>query len=472
MSYLDSSIVNITLPTLARYFHADLSVIEWIVTSYLLMITGLVLIFGRLADMYGRKRLYILGFIVFTLGSALCSAAPTVWLLVAFRCLQGIGAAALLANGAAIITESFPPEERGRTLGTIGSVLAFAAIVGPLLGGLLTDHIGWRSIFYVNIPIGIVASLLSAKVLPSPAAEHRHEQFDFGGAITLVACLTCFLFLVGAVSGSHWRASVFVPLLIGAIVLGLIFHAIEARVSQPLLDLELFRQRAFSFAAAASLLSFWAMSSIGFLVPFYLDRVLGLSPTQTGQVMAPVPLFLVGIAPLGGYLADKFGARAISTIGAVINCIGLAYMSTLKLDTSPLSVILHLVPFGVGMGLFQPPNNSAIMGAVPSTRLGIASGMISVVKNLGSMSGVAVTSLVFTVAQMVALRHLQPVGAASRLVERQAFVSAIHVTFLVSVAVSSVCVITSFVRGDEQVGTTSGPEPSLSETAPKPEPLA
>jgi EmrB/QacA subfamily drug resistance transporter len=452
IGYLDSSVVSIALPTLTRYFQADLSVIKWVVTSYLLMITGLVVIFGRLADMYGRKRLYIFGFVVFTLSSALCGAAPTVWTLVAFRSLQGIGAAALLANGAALVTEIFPSTERGRALGMIGSVLAFAAIIGPLVGGFLTAHVGWRSIFYVNIPIGIGGSILAAKVLPSAALKGSLERFDLAGAITLFGFLSCLLFLTSVLSNSDWQISVFLPLLIATVVLAASFLTIERRVEHPLLDLGIFRQRAFSAAALSSFLSFWAISSISFLLPFYLDRVLFLDPTQSGALLAPVPIVLVVVAPLGGHLADRFGVRAICTTGALINCLGLVCLSTLGMNTSMLGVVMRLIPFGVGMGLFQPPNNSAMMGAVPVNRLGIVSGMISALKNLGSMSGVAVTSLVSTVTQLAVMNRLKALGITGALAERQSFASAVHVMFLLSAAICSVVVLTSLVRGGEHVG--------------------
>ena len=214
VGYLDTSIVNIALPTLTRYFQTDLSVIKWVVTSYLLMITGLVVIFGRLADMYGRKRLYILGLVVFTVSSALCGAAPSIWALVVFRCFQGIGAAALLANGAALITETFPVQERNRAFGMLASVLAFAAITGPLIGGFLTDHVGWSSIFYVNVPLGIIAVILAAKVLPGQPRSRSCENFDLAGAIALFACLTSFLLLTSALSKTDWKASAVIPLLI------------------------------------------------------------------------------------------------------------------------------------------------------------------------------------------------------------------------------------------------------------------
>jgi len=454
VGYLDTSIVNIALPTLTRYFQTDLSVIKWVVTSYLLMITGLVVIFGRLADIYGRKRLYILGLGIFTVSSALCGSAPSIWALVVFRSFQGIGAAALLANGAALITETFPAPERGRAFGMLASVLAFAAITGPLIGGFLTDRVGWSSIFYVNVPLGIVAAILAARVLPGQARSRATESFDLAGAIALFACLTSFLLLTSALSKPDWKVSAVIPLLLATLLFAIGFLIVEMRVEQALVDLQIFRSWAFSAAALSSFLAFWSIASISFLVPFYLDRVLLLDPTRSGALLAPVPLGLAIAAPLGGRLADRFGVRAISTIGAVVNFFGLIALSTLGTNTSTLGVIFRLVPFGIGMGLFQPPNSNAMMGAVPSNRLGIVSGMISALKNLGSMTGVAVTSLVSTVTQLTVLAQLATSGTTRELAERQSFASAVNVTFLLSAGVCLLVVFMSLVRGRSTNGTT------------------
>jgi EmrB/QacA subfamily drug resistance transporter len=451
MAYADTNIVNIALPTIARDFQVELSGIKWIVTSYLLMVTGLVLIFGRIADLYGRKRLYILGFIVFTLGSALCSVATTIWLLTVCRCLQGVGAAALLANGSALLTESFPAEERGKALGLMGSVIALGAITGPLLGGALTEAIHWRAIFYLNLPIGLAGSLLALKVLPTKAAATGRERFDLWGAITLVAGLSCFLLLTNRLSQPDWRESEVTLLLLVTLIMGAGFLLIENRVVHPLLDLSLFRQRAFSAAIVSSFLSFWALAALSFLLPFYLDRVLHLKPTMIGLIFVPVILTLVVVAPLGGYLADRFGARPICTLGALINCFGLVCLSTLGTETTALGVVLRLIPFGIGSGLFQPPNNNAIMGAVPQTRLGIASGMISAIKSLGSMSGVAFASLVFTLARLAAEERLQVADVPAALAEPQLFARAVRVVFLISAAICSIVVVTSLVRGGKPV---------------------
>ncbi|HKY04724.1 MAG TPA: MFS transporter, partial [Blastocatellia bacterium] len=440
-AYSDASMVNIALPSIGRYFDADISVVEAIITFYLLMLTGLVIIFGRLADMYGRKRLYNLGFVIFILASALCGIAPSFWLLVALRSLQGVGAAMLLANGSAIVTASFPKTERGKALGMLGSVIATSVIAGPIISGVLSEYLGWRAVFYVNVPVVIIGLLLSLRVLPADSTGQDKERFDVKGAIAFLAFLGCFMLLLKTAS---------VAALAGVVLLVAGFIIIESRVAHPLLDIALFRNRAFGAASVSSFLSFWATAATSFLIPFYLERVLVLSPKTSGYIFAPIALFLVIFAPLGGRLADRFGTRAICTIGALINCIGLLLLSTLGPDTSPLGVILRMIPFGIGSGLFQPPNNSSMMGAVPPNRLGIASGMISAVKNFGSMSGVAVTSLVFGLVHAGALERLQATGLAPEDIERQAFLSGLRLMFLISAAICSIAVITSFVRGEEK----------------------
>lgn len=455
IAYLDSSIVNIALPTLARYFQANIAEVEWIVTAYLLMITGLTIVCGRIADIYGRKKLYIAGFLVFTIGSALCSIAPSLWYLVAFRSIQGIGGAALLANGVAILTESFPTAERSKALSLNASTLALAGITGPLLGGFLTEHIGWPAIFYVNIPIGIIGIVLSARFLPISTTSQQAEPFDWLGSITLVAVLSCFLFLSNSLSRYESRSTVTIGLLLATLGFAAAFLLIQMRDEYPLLDLTLFQRRAFSAAAATCFLSFWAMSAVIFLIPFYLDRVLGYSPLQVGRILAPVPLVLLGAAPLGGYLADKFGAQPVCLLGATINCLGLLSLSTLDASMTAFDVVLRLVPFGLGTGLFQPPNNSRMMGAVPSHRLGIASGLIGAMKNLGSMSGVATISLIFTLVQLTTLQQLSSVPESTPMLQRQAFVSALQYTFLIAAAISSLVVLFSAIEDETQRSSLS-----------------
>jgi EmrB/QacA subfamily drug resistance transporter len=452
MDFTDSTMMNIALPAIARYFQVSVSAIEVVTTSYLLMISVLVIAFGRLSDMYGRKKLYILGFVTFTVAAAMCGSASAIWMLVVFRCIQGIGAALLIANGVAVLTDNFPERERGKAFGAYGSVIGISVIVGPVLGGLLTDNVGWRAVFFVHVATGITGLLLALKFIPSDPAREQKDRFDTGGTITFIASLSCFLILINVLSKPDRKLSVVVVLLIATLLLGVSFVAIESRVKDPLLDLSLFRRRTFSAASSSAYLVQVAMAVVAFLLPFYLDRVLHLSPTNSGYILAPIALFLVLTSPIGGYLSDRFGPRTISTIGALTNCIGFLALSTLDANTSPLGVVLRLIPIGVGGGLFIPANDGAIMGAVPDNRFGIASGMIGALRNFGSMSGIAVTSLIFASVHSSRLQQLGGADMPAEVAERQAFASSVQVIFLLGAAICAVTVITSIIRDTGRAG--------------------
>jgi MFS family permease len=325
-------------------------------------------------------------------------------------------------------------------------------IVGPVLGGILSEQFGWRAVFFVHVATGIAGLLLAIKFIPSRSEQKHKERFDLGGAITFIACLSCFLFLINVLSKPDRIFSVVTGLLIGTLVLGVSFFFIESRVEHPLLDLSLFRRRAFSAASISAYLIQVAFALVAFLLPFYLDRVLLLSPTSSGYVLAPIALFLVVTSPIGGYLADRFGTRSITTIGALTNCLGLLSLSTVDSGTSPLGVVMRLLPIGVGGGLFIPANNSAIMGAVPDNRFGIASGMIGALRNFGSMSGVAATSLVFGFVNSNELQKIDALNISAEVAERQAFASSVRVVFLLGAAICSIAVITSFIRDREKAG--------------------
>jgi len=256
-------------------------------------------------------------------------------------------------------------------------------------------------------------------------------------------------------SKSDWQPATVLSLTLATVLFAGGFLIVENRVEHALLDLQIFRDWAFSAAALSSFLAYWSIASISFLVPFYLDRVLLLDPTRSGALLAPVPIALVVAAPLGGRLADRFGIRAVATTGALINLSDLIVLSTLSISTSSLGIILRLVPFGIGMGLFQPPNNTAMMGAVPPNRYGIVSGMIGALKNLGSMTGVAVTSLVSTIVQLNAMGELERNGITGQVAERQSFTSAVNMTFLLSALICVVVVVMSLARGKNMKASAS-----------------
>jgi EmrB/QacA subfamily drug resistance transporter len=388
LATIDGSIVNVALPTLTRSLNTDFPTVQWVVLAYLLTLATLLLSMGRLADILGKRSIYATGFVVFTAASALCGLAPTVGWLVGGRIVQAIGAAMILALGPAIVTETFPPTERGRALGITGTMVSLGIILGPTVGGLLIENLGWRSIFYVNLPVGILGTLLALRFVPAtrPAGG---QKFDFGGALTLFASL--FALLLGLSLGQRWGFGD--PKVVGMLVFSVIMFAwfvfIERRVAQPMIDLRLFRNRLFSVNLLTGFFVFISMAGTSLLMPFYLEGTLGHDTQQVGLMMAVVPLAMGAVAPFAGSLSDRIGTRPMTVAGLSVLLGGFLAISTLGLTTTAAGYILRFLPVGLGMGIFQSPNNSAIMGAAPRDRLGIVSGMLALTRTVGQTTGIA-----------------------------------------------------------------------------------
>ena len=388
LSTIDGSIVNVALPTLTRYFGADFATVQWVILAYLLAIATLMLSVGRLADMIGKKSLYTAGFIIFTASSMLCGLAPSIYWLIAFRVLQAIGAASILALGLAIITESFPASERGKALGISGAVVSVGIVIGPTLGGFIIDSFTWHWIFYVNLPVGIAGTLMAWRYVPNikpPGGQH----FDIWGAITLFISLLSLL-LALTLGQNIGFADRRILLLFASFVLFLVlFILIELRIDQPMIDLRLFRNSEFSISLVTGFITFVTVAGAIMLLPFYLENVLGYSTLEVGLLLAVVPLGLFISAPLSGSLSDRLGTRPITVVGLMVLLLGYYALSTLSADTDAIGFLLRFLPIGVGMGIFQSPNNSAIMGSAPSHRLGIVSGMLAFTRTLGQTTGIA-----------------------------------------------------------------------------------
>lgn len=388
LATIDGSIVNVALPTLSTALGADFATVQWVVLSYLLTITTLLAVVGRLADMYGRKRLYNSGFVVFTVGSLLCGLSPSVGWLIGFRVLQGIGAALILALGLALVTEAFPPQERGRALGIAGSIVSIGIVTGPTLGGVIIENLSWHWIFFVNVPIGIVGTYLVWRNIPATRPPGG-QAFDFGGAATL--CLGLLGILLGLTTGQQEGFTS--PQALALFVFGIFFLLallyIQRRHPQPIIDPVLFRNRLFTVNLVTGLLVFVGLGS-GVLIPFYLETVLGYSVQQVGLLLAVVPIALGIVSPISGVLSDRVGSRPISVLGLAVTLLGYLALSTLSTETTAVGFMLRYVLVGVGVGLFQSPNNSAMMGTAPRERLGVASGLLAMTRNLGQTVGIAV----------------------------------------------------------------------------------
>lgn len=405
LSTIDGSIVNVALPTLQEVFHASFATVQWVVVSYLLVVTSLMLGVARLADMIGKRRIYLTGMVLFTLGSLLCGIAPSIGFLIGFRAFQGLGAVMLQALGMAIVTEAFPPAERGRALGITGTIVSVGISIGPTIGGVLIGAAGWRWIFLVNLPVGIVGFWLARRYIPDwrPPGGQRFD--GLGAALLFVALISLATGLTfGPTRG--WHSPEIAALLIAALAGFLIFVGLEMRLREPMVDLSLFRDSLFSISLLTGFLVFLVFGGL-FIMPFYLERVKGYDPQQVGLFLVVVPVAVGVTAPFAGALSDRYGSRGISLLGLLIVAGACLSVASLDEDTSAAGYIVRLLPLGLGQGLFQSPNNSAIMGAAPRERLGIASGLLSLSRTMGQVTGLPLMGALFA-SRVLSLSNLPP----------------------------------------------------------------
>jgi EmrB/QacA subfamily drug resistance transporter len=391
---IDSSIVNVALPTMADDLRTSFAAVQWVVVAYILTLATLTLGVGRLGDMLGKKPIYTSGFAAFTIGSVLCGFAPSIGWLIVFRVAQAIGASMLFALGMAIITQAFPPSERGKALGISGALVSVGIAIGPTLGGFIVDQWSWRWIFFVNLPIGIFGTIAAHRFVPD-VPPPGGQRFDYLGAAVFFSGLLSFMFGL-SLAQSRGFASVPVVSLLAAGLLALVaFASIERRISQPMLDLTLFRNRLLTINLVTGWMTFLAISGVFILVPFFLENTLGASPRQVGLVIAPAPVLLGLSAPISGSISDRVGPRRVLVLGLVVLVAAYATMQLLR-DDSPLWVIMVVMALGgLGMGIFQSPNNSAVMGSARAERLGVTSAMLGISRNTGQLSGVAVLGAIW-----------------------------------------------------------------------------
>ena len=445
MGPLDSSVVNIALPRISDHYDATIGTVEWVVMSYLLIISSLLLTYGRLGDMYGHKEIYTYGFVLFTVGSLLCALAPTILLLIIFRGVQAIGAGMMMSMGPAIVTNIAPADKRGRYMGIIAISVSVALTTGPVLGGLLTDKFGWQSIFYINLPIGVIGYLWAKRVIPDGDVTKK-QSFDIKGAILLFLTLILLLLPLSYTEKVGWKNFYVIASLIISFLLLLFFVYLEKRLREPMIDISVFKNRLFSFGNISALLSYAAMFFVILIMPFYLQQLLNLSPSETGLLFIPMPLTSLIVAPVSGILSDKIDVRLISSFGMGFMSFGLWQLSQLQYDSSNMTIILAMITIGFGSGLFQTPNTSAVMGSVPRNRLGIASSMLATMRNLGMMLGVAIAGAIFTSRYNYLNNNLsEELNHVS--IQAKLFIEALNLTFIVASMIALLAVITSLIRG-------------------------
>ncbi|MCX7839516.1 MAG: MFS transporter [Anaerolineae bacterium] len=399
MGAIGTSVVNIVLPIVSRDFGVSVSTIEWVITVYLLIVSGLLLSFGRLGDLYGHKVIYLIGLAIVVFSVPLCGFAQNVPMLIAARALQAIGAAMIFSNAPAILTMNFPATQRGQVLGLQSMMVYLGLTVGPSLGGWLTTQFSWRSVFFINLPLGLLALWLGTRWIPRDRPASTRESFDVIGAGTFIVALMLFLLALNQGHAWGWTSPTILTMFVAAMILGALFVYIERHVASPMLDLTLFRQRLFSAATVSAIANYICIYSILFLMPFYLIQARGFSAAHAGMLLTAQPLVMAISAPIAGTLSDRIGSRLLATVGMTVLAFGTLLLSRLNAASSFNDVALALALAGLGTGLFTSPNNSALMGAAPRHQQGVAASVLATARNGGMVLGVGLAGALFSTVQ-------------------------------------------------------------------------
>lgn len=387
------SSVNIALPVIAKEFAIPAVSQTWVPTSFLLAAAMFLVPFGKAADIYGTKRIYLYGLAVYSLASLLCGISGSANTLIFFRVLQGIGGAMIFGTSVAILTSVFPEQERGKALGVNVATVYLGLSLGPVLGGVLTEHLGWRSIFFVTVPLGVIVIVLILWKLKGEWAQARGEKFDFVGSATYAVALFAIMrgfSLLSELQGALW--------VICGIAAGIVFVGWETRVKCPLLDINLFRKNAvFAYSNVAALINYCATSAVVYLLSLYLQHIKHYTPGGAGLILVSQPIVMTVLSPLAGRLSDRIEPRIVASLGMALTVVGLSVLVPLNENTSLELILASLVLLGIGFGLFSSPNTNAVMSSVEKKFYGVAAGTIATMRQTGQLLSMGITLLVFAI---------------------------------------------------------------------------
>jgi EmrB/QacA subfamily drug resistance transporter len=398
LSSLGTSIANVALPTLAQAFGVSFQHVQWVVLAYLLAVTGLIVSVGRLGDLIGRRRLLLAGILLFTAASVLCGIAPMLWLLIAARAAQGLGAAVMMALGMALVGEAVPKARTGSAMGLLGTMSAVGTALGPSFGGVLISGFGWQAIFLVNVPLGLLAFLLAYRTMPAAPTRPKADRPGFDSVGTLLLALALAAYALAMTVGRGSFGSLNMALLLAAGVGVGLFALVEAKTASPLVRLDMFRNPVLSAGLAMNVLVLTVAMATLVVGPFYLARALGLDPAAVGLVISTGPIMsaLTGIP--AGRIVDRLGAQFMMIAGLIAMAAGSLGLAVLPMTFGVAGYVVSLVVLAPGYQLFQAANNTAVMVDVPADQRGVVSGMLNLSRNLGGITGTAVMGAVFAFA--------------------------------------------------------------------------
>jgi len=448
LSVMSGSTLIVALPEIMKELKADMGTVTWILMGYMLVLTILVPSIGRIADMFGRKKLYVSGFALFTAASLLCAWSNTGMQLLVYRLIQGVGGALMVANSTAIVADAFPKNELGKALGINSMFISIGSVIGPILGGLLVS-IGWRNIFYLNLPIGIIGTLWAAFKLKETYSCDEKQKFDCLGTLTFTVSMLSLLIALTIGSFAGWANVKVAVLFAVAAVTMAAFVNIEVKVEQPMLDMRLIKTKVLAFAYASNFFNGIARGAVTFLMIFYLQGIKGVDPITAGIFLTPFAVSMFIVSPISGYLSDKYGSRGLSSAGLLISAAGLLGMMNINAKTPIFELMVWMFIMGIGSGLFFSPNTNSIMGAVPENKRGIAAGVRTMLANAGNVLSIALSMAI--IGSSVSPEAMQglflgtQVGAQGIAVG--SFIGGLRLAFTISFGFSILAAALSYMRG-------------------------
>jgi EmrB/QacA subfamily drug resistance transporter len=412
MIMLDNTVVNVALPSIQRDLGIGLSALEWTVNAYALTFAVLMLTGGKLADFLGRRKIFLLGLAIFTVSSLVCGLAESGGMLIGARAVQGVGAAFMMPATLSIISATFPPRQRGMAIGIWAGVSAMALAIGPLIGGLLTEHVDWSWIFFVNVPIGVLAIVIGRLVISESRDTSAEQRLDIPGLLTSAAALFALTFALIEQREYGWTSPLILGLFAASAISMVAFILLERHQRAPMLDLSLFRNSTFAGANVVALLTTLAMFGVFFFMSLYMQNILGYSAVRTGATFLPMTILIILVAPAAGKLSDRIGSRWLMTAGMTLVSASLVLFSRLGLEATFWKIFPGLVVGGLGMALVMTPMTAAALGSVPVDKSGVGSGVLNTFRQVGGALGIAVMGAILSSRSDAALGRGEPAPVA------------------------------------------------------------